>query len=420
MITKRNFAGQLLLLVTITAGSYAQDEEPCRLILQNGLYKTFNVVKTGNFFQDLKTYFSSDLFRQDFKASKWSGGVSVIVDAIPISLNVGSSESEISQFQERIRNAVNLTVQQNFYDYALTTVPDVELARQYTECVERSRKFGFKLYPTVNEADVSFVINFTKEFNTDPMPRLIRLNVINGINVVSTATVGQPIGNNHVVTADRDANRDLTLIFETDRGVVTYKVPAEPVGFNKDFPVGTIIASYLNWTEFQIITQNNANNPAGPFWTSRYSKWAPADGRPVPNSKFQTASSSASLPDLRGIFLRGLNTFDPSDEPSAVDPLRRDPDSRTRGSFQGEAFKEHNHHGRTGDDAPDHHHNMVGYVFNVDYGDDNTAENLAVPQNNFNQPTTGANTRHRHPISAEGGNETRPKNTAIYYYIRIN
>jgi hypothetical protein len=395
-----------------------QDEEPCKLMLQNGLYKTFNFVRTSNFSQDLKTYFSSDQFKSDFKSSKWTGGISVVIEAVPISLNAGASDTEIDQFQSRVRSSTSLKVEQAFYDYALTTVPDVELARQYTECIEKSRKFGFKLYPTINDQDVSFVISYRKEFDADAMPKLLRLAVINASNVVSTAVVGQPITNNPVITANRDANKDLTLIFETDKGVVTYKVPSEAPGFNKDFPVGTIITSYLNWTEFQNITQNNATNPAGLFWTSRYSKWAPADGRPVPNSKFVTAASQLNIPDLRGMFMRGLNSFD-SDEIAAVDPNRKDPDSRSRGSFQSDGFKSHNHGGRTGNDSPDHTHFLPGYKFNASYGGQNS-QWLGRPNNGNDYHTDGASTRHQHDISSEGGNETRPKNVAIYYYIRIN
>ncbi len=102
--------------------------------------------------------------------------------------------------------------------------------------------------------------------------------------------------------------------------------------------VGTIISSFLNWTEFQIITQNNAANPSGPLWSSKYSKWAPADGRTVPNSKFSTAASQVNVLDLRAMFLRGLNSFDPNDEPAPVDPNKKDRDPRNRGSYQADLF----------------------------------------------------------------------------------
>ena len=188
---------------------------------------------------------------------------------------------------------------------------------------------------------------------------------------------------------------------------------------SRDVPVGTVIMSNLDWDHFQTTTQNNSQNPAGNVWTPKYSKWAPADGRPVADSSFGRLAGIANVPDLRGVFARGLNKFDPREgQPVSAD--QKDPDVRQVASFQGDLFKSHSHGGSTGTDAPDHTHNIVGYKYNVNYGGDNTSENLTVAENNFKAATSGASTRHTHSISAEGGTETRPKNVALYYYVRIN
>lgn len=411
------FASTLLF----ACATFAQSgSEHCKLILQNGLYKNYNITKTGNFYQDMKSYFSSATFKQDLRNSKWGASVGVVVDGVPISIGANASDAEINTFQQRVVSSNSFTVSQQFYDQVQISVPDVEMARSYTECLEKTAEYGFKVIPTINEKDVIFIVNYRKQNSVDAMPRVMLFNVKNGTNVTKSFNVGDLLQDSNAITADRDPERDLTLTIQTDKGSVVYPVPAESAGFNKDIPVGTIISSFLNWTEFQNITQNNANNPAGSFWSSRYSKWAPADGRPVPLSKFTTAASQPSVPDLRGLFIRGLNSFDPADETSAVAADQKDPENRTRGSFQRESFRKHDHGGSTGDDAPDHTHNIVGYVYKVNYGGDNTAENLTVPQNNFKQPTQGANTKHKHPIALEGGDETRPNNRSLYYYIRIN
>lgn len=405
----RSILGLALALLCCQATYSQVGSEHCRLILQGGLYKNLNIVKTGNFFQDLKTYFASSNFKQDLRDGKWGGSIGVVIDSVPISIGANASDSQISTFQQQITNATSLTVAQSFYDQVQMAVPDVELARQYTECLEKTAEFGFKVIPTVNERDVIFIVSYRKQNTVDAMPKVMLFNVKNGSNVSKSFNVGDFLQDSNAITSDRDPEKDLTLTLQTDKGTVVYPVPADPAGFNKDVPVGTIISSFLNWTEFQIITQNNAANPSGPFWSSRFSKWAPADGRPVPTSKFSTAASQVNVPDLRAMFLRGLNSFDPNDEPAPVDPNKKDPDPRNRGSYQVDIFAKHDHGGGN------HSHEtgiwngaattFGGPVFRFE---DNNAQ--------FRKPVKDSGTI----IKPEGGAETRPKNVAIFYYIRIN
>lgn len=394
-----------LCILTLTQISvFAQDEEPCKLILQNGLYKTYQMAKTGNFTQDLKYYFSSVQFKRDFRNNKWGGFLSVIVDAVPIELGISSSDVQISEFQSKIRQATSLTITQSFYDYAYSNLPDVDLAKAYTDCIA-IRKFGFKVNASVSDSDVLFIVSYYKEVDSDPMPKVLRFEVSNGTNITKSFNNGDFLKNQTSISCDRDPDKDLTLVLETDRGVASYKVYADPSGFNKDLPTGTIIASYLNWTEFQVATKNNTSNPAGNLWSSRYSKWAPADGRQVPNSSFQRITNQNNVPDLRGMFLRGLNQFD-VEYPAITDNERKDPDTRSRGNLQSDDFKSHNH---------DASGKITGNV---------------TGSNGTNDVDEGSKKKNSDPmfpdkdvyvkVEYRGGAETRPKNIAIFYYIRIN
>lgn len=371
------------------------DDKACQLILQEGLYRQYKIVKTGSFHKDLKTYFSSEEFKKDYHEGSWAGKIGVVIDGVPIELGANSSEADLNEFQKKITQSTSLTVTQSFYDYSSTSIPDVELAKVYTECVIGNRRYGFKVTPRVSEKNIFFVVNYFKSPNEKAgMPKIKRFDLKGGTNVKNSFNIGDNIDAETSISADRDPEKDLIMILETDRGVATYIVPAEPSGFNRDFPVGTIICSYLNWTEFQAASKNNLNNPSSNgIWTSRYSKWSPADGRQVPNSAFQKVTSQSNLPDLRGQFLRGLNQFD-SNQSSPVDTNKKDPDDRTRGSFQGDENKAHSH-------------TTAGEY--IQYS-------LAGPGTRF-ELMHGTGT---HSTAATGGAEARPKNVAVFYYIRIN
>jgi len=167
------------------------------------------------------------------------------------------------------------------------------------------------------------------------------------------------------------------------------------------YPIGTIISSMLDFDSFNKLTNNNENTGAD-VWSFK-SKWAPCDGRPVGGSKYNVWAGAvgANAPDLRGVFLRGLNQFAP-DEPTSVSANQKDPETKKAGEFQN-------------DDLKSHTHTLKIPQF---YGSSATpAGGPGVAGNNYLTYTTSTQTTGdaTHP-----GDETRPKNVSIYYYIRIN
>jgi hypothetical protein len=158
-------------------------------------------------------------------------------------------------------------------------------------------------------------------------------------------------------------------------------------------PVGTIIASMINSDTF---VENFGSN------------WVLADGRSSysdgQNVKFIQVSKYGKIvcsqgssrdecrvPDLRAMFLRGIDTGRSADDPF------RDPDGkREPGSPQIDDFASHDHETTI----------MIGDQ-NVD-GVDSTR--------------THSGDHHNEPrrTGLSGGNETRPNNVAVYYYIKIN
>jgi microcystin-dependent protein len=119
-------------------------------------------------------------------------------------------------------------------------------------------------------------------------------------------------------------------------------------------------------------------------------------------------STTFTLPDLRGYFVRGSGTN--SDGVAAG----------TFGAKQADGVINHTHSGRTGDDSPDHSHSTyaakpdpnVSYVWPA-----------SAVKGDISTGTGGASTRHQHNFttssqSPEGTTETRPRNIAMLYCIK--
>ena len=425
--TANHFLVVMLFLFVGPMIGFAQvvdDDEPCKLMLRNGLYRTFTITRTASFEQDLKAYLSSETFKSDFKNNKWAGGIDVVVPVegvpVPIGLKAGASDAQIDTFRQRVSQASQLRVAQSFYDLALVSIPDAELAAEYTRCLVATRRFGLKPSVDIGENEVTFSFSYTQQFQADPMPTVTNFSVINGTVLTGNIPVGTQLQNSNTVIVRRQPDKDMVFVLETNKGSYSRRIPGASAGFNKDLPLGTIIASYLDFDQFSAATSNNLNSPGG-LWTAQFSKWAPADGRPVPNSKLQLIANSNTVPDLRGAFLRGLNRFDVK-ETSAVAENRKDPaGNRIRGEFQDSMFGRHTH---TVDDPGHIHVPEQDHWFllwhPVKPGTGHAVKGFQY--NGLDVPLLPGTARAKTGISLQpnGEDETRPKNVAIYYYIRIN
>ncbi|MCH6259419.1 collagen-like protein [Puniceicoccaceae bacterium K14] len=161
-------------------------------------------------------------------------------------------------------------------------------------------------------------------------------------------------------------------------------------GTDLDFPVGTIISSVLKPND---LAHHYGEN------------WRLADGSEVTTrDRFYLVSGTKKLPDLRGVFLRGLN-FGRSDQ-------FKDPDiSREVGDPQYDAFQGHWHY--PGDLAGVKHG-----IVSQNYGEGGikgeSGNGLYWTAAKFDPSSDGKNGEPR------TSSETRPKNVAVYFYIKIN
>jgi hypothetical protein len=200
-----------------------------------------------------------------------------------------------------------------------------------------------------------------------------------------------------------------SIAIETSAGTIVRSIasqtpaPVAEPSVLSDVPVGTIVGAALSWQQLQQIDPRVTRN------------WQPADGRPVlSRSKLaslltQGGTTEARVPDLRGVFLRGLNQF--ASDGSPIDASQADPDgNRAALSFQADAFQKHRH---------DFDRGGAPVVTGNPQGSGDQKRRSDVKYEN------GAGLMPLDPTASPGvplrvAAETRPKNVAIYYYIRVN
>lgn len=282
----------------------------------------------------------------------------------------------------------------------------------YVKCVDISRQNGLSGFVqginVETEDAVVFTIYYKPSSPNDLLPVVSNFNVEPNGSVISGAlTNGQRLtGYSILVTCRRIPDKDLILTLQTDRGSISSKASAlDTYGSSKEMPVGTVISSFLNFEQFNVATRNNEKSP-GQIWTSNKSKWSPCDGRPIPNSKLLALAAFTNAPDLRGVFLRGINAIDPY---YTVNPQNSqlNPEQRSIGEFQASSIQNHNHliSGSRG---------LLYYTPNWLKGGDGGDFIGAIG-------TPGKGNRDILRTDNDGGtSETRPNNVTVYYYIKIN
>ena len=160
--------------------------------------------------------------------------------------------------------------------------------------------------------------------------------------------------------------------------------------------IGTIIASILDYQAFLDINHQNQTS-----FDITKSTWAYCDGRIATGSVY--GAKKTNLPDLRGVFIRGINDMGLDGVPPAKND-QLNPEQKTAGEYQSDAFKSHEH-------------GIIWTVRNPECINGNWNNVYPGLPNTYNHIADNSSSKG---AGATGGNETRPKNVTVYYYIRIN
>lgn len=180
------------------------------------------------------------------------------------------------------------------------------------------------------------------------------------------------------------------------------RLPGEVAAtFDRRLPIGTIVASVVEPAIFSEL----AGDPGG-FEPTR-SVWVPADGRDVSGSAYAAQHPGTTrVPDLRGLFLRGLNRFQP------LDPLREDGLLDPEDGLLDETAEKRHPYAYQWDALQQHEHETTATTF--DWARTGKAGYTGRAQNAPTAKVTAVMGARMSPL------ETRPKNAAVYYYIKIN
>ncbi len=179
----------------------------------------------------------------------------------------------------------------------------------------------------------------------------------------------------------------------TEANLVTEKLK------DVNVPIGTIVPSLLTPGEFA----QAINDPA--VFNPKRNKWVVCDKEiEITGSKYANLKNVNRTPDLRGMFLRGLNLFSGGNIRKDGNQDPSDPNgTRNAGEYQADVLKNHVHY-----------RNSEKLEENVQGGSGNVSWMGQRSSVRFLKYTKSGN------VVGETFIETRPKNVGVFYYLRIN
>lgn len=338
------------------------------------------------------------------KKSEW--GLDVVIEEIPIGFNSSNSSNQEDNFYKQIEREV---INEGFFsdkqlEIVVLDVFSLNQLAAYSRCLETCENqngvfnfvggdpedvFYYKVVfkNTVGQPQITLKedIRFT---NCEPVDGLI---LRKGYQIKNGQSVIQ-----YFKRTNKEKTASLALNFIEPISVK----PVEISSSNKKdnfVPVGTIVASILDFPTFCRVN--------GIDQDMSKSSWLPCDGRDIPGKSVYADAGSSKTPDLRGVFLRGVNIMYPDNRGAATPKEGQlNPKEKMAGEFQDDSFREHKH-------------NNGAYLEKKDglqrYGQDESSKTT------FNSYTSHPFPHVTGFTNSVGGDETRPNNVSVYYYIKI-
>lgn len=384
----------------------AEENEVIKFI-ETGLKNQFQIDSFAEYRLHLRTLlnYSSDELRNQVsrKDSSLAGSLPLAEAIVHMEATDSRFKSEMQRLRLKYQNDRTLQIEEtdaerinsSFYDEgALKT-----LERLYELSVGGKSELSLELQ-SPNSASPVLHLRYTPKTGDSAKHLeieaviLVDCKLIEPANIVKGAIINQH-GTLIQALSRTDTSRMSSLAIVV-KGRPSIKLEIPPLVSSSEMPIGTIISSAANWEQFQKIMKI----PEGSIDASKL-PWVPCDGRNVRESTYAKILRTQDVPDLRGVFIRGMNRID-SGEKSPVDASRADPDTnRELGKVQMDSLQEHQH--------------QIGVVAKGG-GVRNASGNEDAVQRN----PAAVNSREIVGTDVRVSTETRPKNIALYYYVRIN
>lgn len=387
--------GNLFFFVIFSSVSFSGLSQDCDKLLEDGMYLMIHTISRTSLNQDMRSYLLSEQFRSDLKEGDWGTTFSIPIDGVPISIGLNSSDKEFNEFRQRIEKSTQFSLSTTDYKELTKTLPNPELYNAFVECSGNNIVGLVKGRKIENDETVIFNFYYRPASTSGKAPKVTSFVVEPKSALIDAGGIkaGERIPSYLMsIVCRRSQVNEITVNIQTEAGPISDNSgPTRSSRF--ETPIGTIIASFLPFNSFR-----EANGEKG-VW-KKTDKWAPCDGRDVSGSEFAKYSQS-NTPDLRGYFLRGLNEMDPN-PPAGVETVNRDV-QRIVGTNQDDAFQGHRHNIPGTSNVGGRYGFWTGSNADPRYLDPHSESIIS--------------DGHGDPRVA---NETRPKNIAVYYYIKIN
>lgn len=399
----------LIVLVTLLISnlSFSQFKDcDCSKPIDEKLKTEFTSYDRDSFRTFIYNYmYSNSKARKKMKRSS-SFGLDIIVDAIPINFSASSDskssamksmEQEILRTSEVNNQQINRIIKIYMPNRAFDSYDRcLESCDSYFELINKN---GLKISAT-EESEEIVTLSVEWKSQTDQAIKVLDADYTNGIHLHDKKFFkGRTIKDKQIIieTIKRSKDKDLIIVINFEPGgvgVVRKKFRAPVRRNNENVPIGTIVASVLDYETFL-----NVNGIKDDNFDIETSTWSPCDGRDVSISTY--GKKISKVPDLRGVFLRGINDMGVSGTLPA-DQKQLNPENKVAGEFQPDIVKNHNHKHRATAKGGSWFKNYKTY------------------NGNWGSEKSGNNSSDITETNENGGDETRPKNITVYYYIRIN
>ena len=418
----------LALLFLLSIVSYSQTD--CGIDLKEAFKNRYSINSQEEIYNHFQSLFSLSETELDSLSTRYESDQSIDAEykAFAAFWSRNKQKDQLrKKFKElKIRNEASFTIDNSFYLQYYQETTDKNALDTYVKCIQEHSETGKELtggfsYDIIGDllSGFTFVLKL-RPANGQIMDAKIvsitqnNLEFYGSYNLKPNVLVRSFTGiSQNMKLKNAGSPATLTLNIE-GFDPMTVEFPAYPYA---NFPVGSIIASTLDFNAFSTETKNKMP------YIDRLSKWAPADGRDVRNSDYGKTYNQI-LPDMRGQFMRGYNSFFNSKEPQqfANGNDKGGRFDKNKYSYQKDATKlpSTNFTGLTKFDG-NHKHSFTdqGTAYN---SEEDSGGKKGTRLENQILKNTNDDGKHQHSVSITGGGdlETTPKNIAVYYYIRIN